>query len=64
MEPRHVAIWMSRELTDNTLAEIGEHFGGRSHGTVKHSIAWVEDRKENDRMFFDKLVRLRQRLEE
>jgi chromosomal replication initiator protein len=63
MEPRHVAIWMSRELTDSTLAEIGDHFGGRSHGTIKHSIAWVEDRRE-DRVFYDRMVRMKERLEE
>jgi len=39
MEPRHVAIWLTRELTDTTLADIGKHFGGRSHATVKHSIS-------------------------
>jgi chromosomal replication initiator protein len=64
MEPRHVAIWMARELTDNTLAEIGDKFGGRSHGTIKHSIAWVETKKEDDRIFYDKLKRIREKLEE
>ena len=55
MEPRHVAIWLTRELTDNTLADIGKKFGGRSHATVKHSIAWVEDLKGQDRVFHDRL---------
>lgn len=55
MEPRHVGIWLSRELTDNTLADIGKKFGGRSHATVKHSIAWVEDLKKKNRVFHDRL---------
>lgn len=55
MEPRHVGIWLSRELTDNTLADIGKRFGGRSHATVKHSIAWVEDLKKQNRVFHDRL---------
>ena len=55
MEPRHVGIWLSRELTDNTLADIGKKFGGRSHATVKHSIAWVEDLKKQNRVFHDRL---------
>jgi chromosomal replication initiator protein len=25
MEPRHVAIWLTREMTDNTLADIGKN---------------------------------------
>jgi DNA gyrase/topoisomerase IV subunit A len=55
MEPRHVAIWLTRELTDNTLADIGKKFGGRSHATVKHSIAWVDDLKKQNRVFHDRL---------
>lgn len=59
MEPRHVAIWMTRELTDNTLADIGKRFGGRSHATVKHSIAWVDRTKKEDRLFLDRIQTLR-----
>ena len=59
MEPRHVGIWLTRELTDNTLADIGKRFGGRSHATVKHSIAWVEDLRRSDRLFHDRLETLR-----
>lgn len=58
MEPRHVAIWLTRELTDNTLADIGKHFGGRSHATVKHSIAWVDKSKKEDRIFQDRVQTL------
>ncbi|MDJ1122795.1 chromosomal replication initiator protein DnaA [Olsenella sp. YH-ols2217] len=61
-QPRHIAIWLCRELTDQTLAEIGKHFGGRSHATVKHSIAWVEQAMEEDRVLFDRLVIMRERL--
>lgn len=59
MEPRHVAIWLTRELTDNTLADIGKRFGGRSHATVKHSIAWVDELRKTDRLFLDRLEMLR-----
>lgn len=60
--PRHVAIWLSRELTDSTLREIGSHFGGRSHATVKSSIHWVEEQMEMDRLFFDRIILMRERL--
>ena len=59
MEARHVGIWLTRELTDNTLAEIGKKFGGRTHATVKHSIAWVDDYKKRDRIFHDRIETLR-----
>lgn len=62
MEPRHVAIWLTRELTDNTLADIGNKFGGRSHATVKHSIGWVDEARKTDRMFHDQISRLRELL--
>ena len=59
MEARHVAIWLTRALTDNTLADIGKKFGGRTHATVKHSIAWVDDLKHDDRLFHDRVEMLK-----
>jgi len=59
MEARHVGIWLTRALTDNTLAEIGKKFGGRTHATVKHSIAWVDDFRKRDRIFHDRIETLR-----
>ena len=59
MEARHVGIWLTRELTDNTLAEIGKKFGGRTHATVKHSIAWVDDLRKRDRLFLNRIETLK-----
>ncbi|MBR3224176.1 MAG: ATP-binding protein [Atopobiaceae bacterium] len=59
MEPRHVAIWLTRELTDNTLADIGKHFGGRTHATVKHSIGVIEEGMKDDRTLQDRVGRIR-----
>ena len=59
MEPRHVGIWLSRELTDNTLADIGKKFGGRTHATVKHSISWVDATLKEDRIFLDRVETLK-----
>ena len=45
---RQVAIYIARELTDNSLARIGEFFGGRDHSTVLHSYNKVAEQMERD----------------
>src|SRR5213075_283013 len=46
--PRQVAMYLSRQLTENSLSAIGEAFGGRDHGTVLHACRLVKDRMEVD----------------
>lgn len=57
-EPRHICIWLAREITDITLADIGQKFGNRTHATIKHSIAIIE-KKKKDRVFYDQLQKLK-----
>ena len=42
--PRHIAIYLCRELTEYSLDEIGDEFGGRDHSTVISSINNIEDK--------------------
>jgi len=46
--PRQVAMFLSRQMTDNSLSAIGEAFGGRDHGTVLHACKLVKGRMEVD----------------
>jgi len=46
--PRHVAMYLSRELTNHSLAEIGELFGGRDHTTVLHAYEKIKKQIEKD----------------
>jgi len=40
--PRHVAMYLARTLTNYSLNEIGEHFGGRDHTTVLHACEKIK----------------------
>jgi len=43
IRPRHVAMFLCRELTGASLKEVGQAFGGRDHGTVIHACKKVEE---------------------
>ena len=56
--PRQVAMYLSRELTDQTLPAIGRSFGGRNHTTVIHACRRTAERISVDREAFDTVRRL------
>ncbi|MGB5131051.1 MAG: chromosomal replication initiator protein DnaA, partial [Steroidobacteraceae bacterium] len=47
--PRQVAMALARELTNHSLPEIGDAFGGRDHTTVLHACDRVKDLRDSDR---------------
>jgi chromosomal replication initiator protein len=47
--PRQVAMALARELTNHSLPEIGDAFGGRDHTTVMHACERVRELRESDR---------------
>jgi len=46
--PRQVAIFLARELTGNSLTQIGQRFGGRDHTTVIHACQKITTMLESD----------------
>ncbi|MDO6562370.1 chromosomal replication initiator protein DnaA [Amphritea sp. 1_MG-2023] len=46
--PRQVAMTLSKELTNHSLPEIGDAFGGRDHTTVLHGCRKVASLRETD----------------
>lgn len=49
--PRQVAMALAKELTNHSLPEIGQMFGGRDHTTVLHATRKVQELKEGDSKF-------------
>ena len=50
-EPRMIAMYLSRQMTDHSLVEIGAAFGGRNHATVLHAVNQVTEDAENNEEF-------------
>ncbi|GAB3395619.1 chromosomal replication initiator protein DnaA [Azotobacter armeniacus] len=46
--PRQVAMALSKELTNHSLPEIGDSFGGRDHTTVLHACRKIAELRESD----------------
>ncbi|MDP4133046.1 MAG: chromosomal replication initiator protein DnaA [Bacillota bacterium] len=49
--PRHISIYLCKNLTELSYNKIGEYFGGRDHTTIIHAIRKVEsDLKTDERL--------------
>jgi chromosomal replication initiator protein len=46
--PRHVCMYVTREVTNRSFEEIGGFFGGRDHTTVLHAHRTIAERLGND----------------
>jgi chromosomal replication initiator protein len=60
VRPRQMAMALAKELTEHSLPEIGDGFGGRDHTTVLHACRVVRKLIETDgraREDWDKLIR-------
>ena len=58
--PRQMAMALAKELTEHSLPEIGDTFGGRDHTTVLHACRTIRDMRETDgklRQDWEKLIR-------
>lgn len=46
--PRQVAMALAKELTNHSLPEIGQAFGGRDHTTVLHACRKIKELRDTD----------------
>jgi chromosomal replication initiator protein len=59
---RQVAMFLTREMTDHSLPEIGRGIGGRNHTTVLHAINRISAALHSDEAVRDAVDNLRRRL--
>jgi len=55
---RQVAMYLSRELTDMSLPQIGKEFGGRDHTTVMHAERKIRQLIGERRALYDQITEL------
>lgn len=46
--PRQIAMALTKELTNHSLPEIGDAFGGRDHTTVLHACRKIKELRETE----------------
>ncbi len=56
--PRQVAMALAKELTNHSLPEIGDAFGGRDHTTVLHACKRIKELRESDRRIGEEYLNL------
>ncbi|MDJ0700314.1 MAG: chromosomal replication initiator protein DnaA [Woeseiaceae bacterium] len=56
--PRQLAMALAKELTNHSLPEIGDAFGGRDHTTVLHGCRRIEALRETDKRVDDDYLNL------
>jgi chromosomal replication initiator protein len=61
-QARQIAMFLAREITNTSLPQIGDAFGGRKHSTVLHSCNKVADDIESDLVLRSIVQDIRSRL--
>ena len=56
--PRQIAMALSKELTNHSLPEIGDAFGGRDHTTVIHACRKIADLRRSENRINEDFVNL------
>jgi chromosomal replication initiator protein len=60
--PRQIAMYLCREMTDQSLPKIGEEFGGRDHTTVIHAHEKISRILETDSQMQQTINELKKRI--
>ncbi|MCL2818160.1 MAG: chromosomal replication initiator protein DnaA [Actinomycetia bacterium] len=55
---RHVAMYLSQEMTDSSLPAIGKAFGGKDHTSVLHAVNKIRKKMSEERELFSQIQML------
>lgn len=55
---RRIAIYLCRELTQNTMPQLAQYFGMKDHTAISHTIKKIHELRENDEDFKTKIEEL------
>ena len=61
--PRHIAMYLCREETNENLSKIGLEFGGRDHSTVTTAIDKIKEDLKNDDNLNNMLTEIKKKLQ-
>ena len=62
IQPRQIAMFLARDITEYSTTEIGTEFGGRDHTTVMHAHDRIESLMKGDESFANTIVKLKRDL--
>ncbi len=57
-EPRQIAMFLARKLTNLPLVKIGQKFGGKDHSTVVHAVKKIQGRIDKNFDFRQEMINL------
>ena len=60
---RQLAMYLVKEITNNSLKTIGLHFGGRDHSTVIHACQIIKYKLDSDKKFKDIVSEIKRKIE-
>lgn len=61
---RQIAMYLCRQLTDQSLPKIGSHFGGKDHTTVMYAVKKVEDQIAQRRQMYNQVNEIHARIKQ
>ncbi|NLE16867.1 MAG: chromosomal replication initiator protein DnaA [Spirochaetales bacterium] len=62
IQPRQIAMFLARDITEYSTTEIGTEFGGRDHTTVMHAYDRIESLMKGDESFSNTILKLKRDL--